>query len=52
MTGALTGSFAYGYDPAGNRTQVLENGVAAQYDVNAKNQITGTDATPEVPVHG
>ena len=48
--GTLQSSLGYGYDPAGNRTQVLENGATQQFTVDGKNQFTGSAASPNVPV--
>lgn len=49
-SGTLQSSLNYGYDPAGNRTQVLENGAGTQFTVNGKNQLTGTSGSPNVPL--
>jgi RHS repeat-associated protein len=48
--GPVESSLGYGYDPAGNRNQVLENGVAQEFTVNGKNELTGTAATQSAPV--
>jgi RHS repeat-associated protein len=50
LGGAMEASLGYGYDPAGNRNQVLENGVAQEFTVNGKNELTGTAATQSAPV--
>jgi hypothetical protein len=50
LGGAVESSLGYGYDPAGNRVQILENGVAQEFTVNGKNELTGTAATQSAPV--
>jgi len=42
--------YGYGYDPAGNRTQVLANGTAQEFTVNGKNQFTTTGTAQSAPV--
>jgi YD repeat-containing protein len=49
-SGTPQASFNYGYDPAGNRTNILQNGSATQFAVNPKNQFTGSVGSPVVPL--